>query len=122
MNIVKAIKSNRITKKLDNGLTEIKHEATDRTFKSHYFLDENREYQGEYKSWYDDGTPREHCFFKDGEFHGEFKRWYPTGTLREHCFFKDGDLQGEFKWWDDDETLGDHCFYKDGKIIEDYLI
>ena len=121
MNIVKAIKSTKLMKKLPNGLFEVKEEVTDSKYKAHWFEDENGKKQGEYRSWWDNGTLKEHCFLKDGELQGEYRSWCENGTLKEHCFFKDGKLQGEYKEWYDNGTLGLHCFFKDGKIIEEYI-
>ena len=89
MNIVKAIKSDRFERKLDNGLIEVKHESTNRKYKAHYFLDENSNFQGEYKYFHSNGTLSIHCFYKDGKRHGEYKWWWSDGTLGTHCFFKD---------------------------------
>ena len=121
MNIVKAIKSDRFERKLDNGLTEVKQESTEKKWKSHWFEDENGKKQSEYKSWYENGTPREQCFYKDGKRHGEYKLWYDNGTLYELCFYKDGTKQGEYKSWRSNGTLWVHCFYKDSVIIEEYI-
>ena len=97
MNIVDAVQSRRLEKKLDNGLTEIKELYDNGQLGCHYFKDENNEYQGEFKRWRSDGTLGIHCFYENGKRHGEYKSWYDDGTLEEHCF------------------------YENDKIIKDYL-
>ena len=67
MNIVDALKSNRLKRKLDNGLTEVKVLFNNGQLSFHYFKDENGERHGEFKSWYSDGTLVEHYFYENGE-------------------------------------------------------
>jgi antitoxin component YwqK of YwqJK toxin-antitoxin module len=71
-------------------LTEFKSDA------EHYFIDENGQKQGEYKSWYSNGQLREHGFFVDGKLHGEFKWWHENGHLYTHCFYVDGNMVIDF--------------------------
>jgi hypothetical protein len=67
-------------------LTEIK------SYISHYFLDAKGRYQGEYKSWYNNGQLWENCFYVDYKLHGECKWWDKDGTLRYHAFLVNGKL------------------------------
>jgi antitoxin component YwqK of YwqJK toxin-antitoxin module len=96
-------------------LTEFKSDA------EHYFIDENGQKQGEYKSWYSNGQLREHGFFVDGKLHGEFKWWHENGHLYTHCFYVDGKRHGEYKWWHDNGQLCVHCYYADGNMVIDFL-
>ena len=96
MNIVNAIKSTKLMKKLPNGLFEVKEEVTVSKYKAHYFIDEYGKKQGEFKQWWDNGTLGRHCFYKDGELHGEYKRRWNNGTLGEHFFYKDGKIIEEY--------------------------
>jgi antitoxin component YwqK of YwqJK toxin-antitoxin module len=66
------------------ALKEIKTEL------EHYFVDESRQIQGEYKSWWTNGQLCVHCYLVDGNTHGELKWWYSDGQLREHCYYVDG--------------------------------
>ena len=100
-NIINTLKLDRIERKLDNGLIEVKILFDTGQLSFHYFLDENGLRHGEYKSWYRDGTLGEHCYYEHGERHGEFKWWYDDGTLGEHCHYvnslKHGELIKEYK-------------------------
>ena len=53
----------------------------------HYFLDAKNRFQGEYKSWYVNGTLWEHSFHVDDKRHGERKMWNEDGTLLYHTFY-----------------------------------
>ena len=98
MNIVDALKSKKITRKLSNGLTEVKEFHNNWKIYKHYFLDENDKLHGEHKRW-----------------------WYRNGTLSEHCYYEHGKLHGEYKWWLKDGTLYEYSHWKNGKLIKDYL-
>jgi hypothetical protein len=67
-------------------------------------------------------TDRVH-FFKDdiGRYQGECKSWYDNGQLREHCFWLNGRRQGEYNWWYEDGTFLSHVFYVDGEVYRDLL-
>ena len=67
-------------------LTEYKSDWT------HYFIDTQGRFQGEYKSWHSKGNMCEHCFYVDSKLHGERKRWHEDGTLWSHRFYIDGEL------------------------------
>ena len=97
MNIVDAIKSRRITRKLSNGLPEVKEFWSNGQIHEHYFLDKN------------------------GELHGECKWWRNDGTLSTCCHYKNGKRHGEYKYWRNDGILDDHCYYENGKRVKDYL-
>ena len=55
--------------------------------KSFYTIDRDGIFQGEYKSWWPNGSMWGHCFFVNGRYHGERKRWDGHGTLIEHKFW-----------------------------------
>ena len=121
MNIVDAIKSKVLKRKLDNDLTEVKELYDNGQLACHYFEDENGKKHGEYKSWHSNGTLCAHRFYKNGYYHGEYKSWYFNGTLCTHRFYKNGYYHGEYKWCWRDGTLGTHCLYKNGEKIKNYL-
>ena len=89
---------------------------------SHYFIDAQGRYQGEYKEWYGNGNMWMHCFYVDGKLHGERKYWDPEGNICTHCFDVDGKLHGEHKWWNKDGTLVSHRFYIDDQVYRDLLV
>ena len=60
-------KLDRIERKLDNDLTEVKILFENGQLSYHYFLDKNRYMHGEYKSWLRNGTLFEHFFYKNGK-------------------------------------------------------
>ena len=67
-------------------------------------------------------TDRHHYFLDaQGRFQGEYKSWYVNGTLWEHSFFVNGRLHGERKWWDEDGTLWSHRFYIGGELYRDII-
>ena len=120
MNIVDAVQSNKLKRKLNNSLTEVKELYNNGQLEYHYFLDENGKKHGEYKDWWRNGTLGIHCFYENGERHGEYKDWYTNGTLWKHCFFKNDKLHGEYKEWYSNGTLREHYFYEYGKMVKDY--
>ena len=68
MNIIKALKSDKITRKLENGLIEVKvlwYNGGDMSY--HYFFNENDLLHGEYKSWFMDGTLCSHHLYVHGK-------------------------------------------------------
>jgi hypothetical protein len=96
---------------------------------------------GESKTWYDDGTLREHGYFRDGRLHGEYREWYFSGVPKTisqykhglhngehrewylsgipklHVNYVDGYLQGEGCWWFSDGTIDCHMLF-DGGVAE----
>lgn len=95
-------------------LKEIKNKAT------HHFRDENDIAQGEYKTWFDNGDIRMHCFFIDGKVNGEFKMWRKNSQIYEHSFYVNGDRHGECKLWHTNGILSLHCLFMNGKQHGEY--
>ena len=118
MNIVEAINSKpeKISRKLSNGLTEVKEFHSNDQICAHYFLDENGKKHGEYKSWWSNGTLCIHRYFENDKRRGEYKQWLANGTLLKHCYIKNGKLHGEYKSWWSNRTLCKHCYYEHGKL------
>ena len=56
----------------------------------HYYLTDKFKLQGEYKTFYPDGTISEHRSYIDGRRHGEVKSWGEDGTISYHEFFMNG--------------------------------
>jgi antitoxin component YwqK of YwqJK toxin-antitoxin module len=55
---------------------------------------------GEYKSWYDNGTLWVHSNYKNNVLDGKYIEWDMEGKLRKECRYKDGVLDGEYKFID----------------------
>ncbi len=61
-------------------------------------------------------------FYSGYKWEGEYKSWYENGQLWEHCFFnKNGNMEGEYKSWYKNGKLYRHYLYKNGEIVKDYL-
>ena len=96
MNIVNAIQSKILSRKLNNNSTEVKEFYDNDQIRYHYFEDEHGKRHGEYKWWYSNGTLWEHCYYEHGELHGECKQWWSNGTLLEHCYYEHGELVEDY--------------------------
>lgn len=48
-------------------MKEIKNYFNDGQIGQHYWIDEKRKYQGEFKDWYEDGLLYEHVFYHNDE-------------------------------------------------------
>jgi hypothetical protein len=90
----------------------------------HYFLNrqcaelyEMTVYEGEFKSWYDNGQMDTHCFYRDGQREGEFKTWHSNGQMDTQGFYRDGKREGEFKTWHPNGQMDTQGFYRDGKLV-----
>ena len=66
MKIVKDLKSDRLERKLSNGLTEIKIFWNNGQLWKHYFLDENDNFHDEYKRYSISGNLIMHKLFEHG--------------------------------------------------------
>jgi antitoxin component YwqK of YwqJK toxin-antitoxin module len=87
-----------------------------KTNTQHYFVDENGDLQGEYKSYYDNDQLWEHAFFQNGKHHGEYKRYHDNGQLWVHSFYLNGKLHGEFKLYHDNGQMYQHALYQNDKF------
>jgi len=74
------------------GFNETYHEGTS-ILKSSCFYTQG-EKDGECKSWYTDGTPREFCFYKKGKLYGEKKIWHRNGILKHKSTYINGLMDG----------------------------
>ena len=63
-----------------------------KTKRLHFFEDAKNRFQGEYKSWHDNGNMWMYSFYVDDELHGESKWWRRDGTLMSHEFFVHDEL------------------------------
>ncbi len=78
-----------------------------------YYIDINERIvkHGEFKRWFQNGQPWEHCFYVNGRYHGEYKSWYYSGQLRTRCFYVDGKLHGEYNIWYEVGRRMEHQFF-----------
>jgi len=85
-----------------------------RTCNHHYFLDENNNCHGIYKSWYAEKQKCEHFHYEHGALQGEYKSWYDNGNLYKHLLYDLGLPHGECKSWFSNGQLNIHKFYEHG--------
>lgn len=97
MEIIKDLNSDRLERKLDNGLIEVKVLYDSGLLWRYYFIDKYDKLQGEYKQYYDTGQLLYHYFYKNDRYHGECKVYCDNGQLWKHKL------------------------YENDKIIKDYL-
>lgn len=96
MEIIKDILSDRIKRKLSNGLTEVKEFHRNGRLMCHYFIDENG-WQDIAKWNYEiNGQLKRLCGFHNGLLHGEYKDYSFLGVLLEHKLFKNGELVKDY--------------------------
>ena len=76
------------------------------------------ERNGECKTFYEDGTLYELCYYKNDFKNGECKVWRKDGSLRAIYNYKDGLLDGEHKKWYPNGNLHSQELYKDGLLVE----
>ncbi len=60
------------------------------------------EWQGAYRSYHENGVPREAGFYRDGQPHGEWRSWHENGTLAGHLRMDRGDVAEVLGKWDRD--------------------
>jgi hypothetical protein len=61
-------------------------------FSAPYEFYQNGKIEGEYKEWYEDGTPLEHKLYKKGKLEGKHKLWYDNGQLYILWHHRDGNI------------------------------
>ena len=72
--------------------------------------------QGISIEWYEDGTLKRECIYKDDKREGVDRQWYKDGKLRSENNYKDGKMEGVCrKFHKRSEILWIECNYKDGK-------
>lgn len=54
----------------------------------------------------------------DGKYDGEYKSWWNNGQLAVHCYYKNGKLDGECRHWDDDGMALEHYYYKNDIVTK----
>ena len=86
-----------------------------------YYEDDNGLFQGEYKSYYDNGKIDAHCYYKDGQFHGIYKEYYTNGNLFNICNYINDEEHGEDKYYNEDGSYDESRYYNHGKEITKYI-
>ena len=51
---------------------------------------EGDKWNGEYKSWWNNGNKCIETTYKDDKIHGEYTYWNEDGTLKEKSVYEDG--------------------------------
>ncbi len=95
-------------------LTEVKTDS------HHYFVDEKWMFQGEYKSYCDNGQLYVHTCHADDKIHGEYKSYFRNGVMWEHVLYQNGVEHGEFKSYHGNGQLNKHAFYQNGILHGEY--
>jgi antitoxin component YwqK of YwqJK toxin-antitoxin module len=72
-------------------------------------------YIGDYLLFYEDGSLKKKCFYKDGNLEGEYKWLSNDGILLNLSYYINGYLEGESKEWYYDGKLKNIYVYKKGK-------
>ena len=76
MDIINKINSDIIKRKVSDTLYEVKTFSTEGYLTEHYFIDTDRQLQGEFISFYSDGSKHAIIHFLDDKFHGDYKIYY----------------------------------------------
>lgn len=74
----------------------------------------NRQLDGEYKTFYDDGQIYLQEFYQDGKLENERKIWYKNGQIWSRSFYRNGNIEGEHRSWCADGQLKTREFYRNG--------
>ncbi len=80
-------------------LTEIK------TKTEHFFVDEFKRKQGEYRRYTDSGVLVQHSNFLNNLFHGIFLSYYECGQLFCYVEYDNGRFHGEYTWYEKNGTV-----------------
>ena len=65
----------------------------------------DKERNGLWKTYYEDGTPWSETHFKEGILDGSTKTWYKNGKVRFTGFYTDGEKSGTWYWYDKEGEL-----------------
>lgn len=76
----------------------------------------NGKLDGDFKSFYQNGTPWQAVQYKDGVENGMSVAYFESGKKQLEEFYKNGDLEGTSKEWDSTGTLRREFEYKDGEL------
>lgn len=85
-----------------------------KTDTAHYFVDEFRYKQGEYKKWHKNGQLCYTCYYIDNSAHGEYREWWDNGQMKFFLCYNTDEFHGEYKCWNENGQLEKHCFYING--------
>lgn len=72
------------------------------------------QFEGDYRLYYDDGTPHQAGQYAGNEMTGEWKSWYPNGQLMEVVYFEKNLESGPFREWHPNGQLKAEGTYRDG--------
>lgn len=72
--------------------------------------------EGLFRKWYEDGTLKHECTYKNGKMHGVEKGWYPSSELSFECTHEHGKMHGPNKVWYISNKLCLQENYFEGKL------
>lgn len=78
----------------------------------------NRQIDGEYKTFYDNGQIYLQEFYQNGKLENERKIWYKNGQIWSRSFYRDGKLEGEHKSWHADGQFKTRELYRNGMCVD----
>jgi len=73
--------------------------------RAEFWIDDNGQLQGEYKSFYENGQPERISTYLDNQLHGEVKHWFDDGQLQHHYFSYRDQLHGPHFIWSEAGVL-----------------
>ena len=88
-----------------------------RDYEAAFYYELNKEYNGEYKLWHDNGQLEGECTYVNGELNGECKLWYKNGQLWKECTYLNGKINGEYKSWHYNCQLKKEFTYVNGELV-----
>ena len=90
------------------AMKEIKNET------EHYYLNDNGNRHGEYKSFYSNRDPDIQANYDNDKLHGEYKRWHENGKPDIHANYLNDKYHGEYKRWFSNGKPDVHTIYDEG--------
>ena len=120
MKIIKDLNSDRLERKLPNGLLEVK-DIDCFGIKHHYFLNKNKYIVGEYKKFFANNILFECIQYRNSRKHGIHKKYNHDGTIHLHREFKNGRLHGDYIQYNHKGKITLHEVYKEGKMVKKYV-
>ena len=97
----------------ENG--QLKLEGFKRKTKNGGFLwDNNSDWHGSYKTFYDNGNPEVDQYYKDGEFNGLQNSYYTSGNIEIKSNYINGIPTGDKQWFSQDGVKYQEVRYNNG--------
>ena len=71
--------------------------------------------------FYDDGSIKLECYYKDNKLNGEYKEWHKNSYPKIEAIFKNGKLDDLFKLYTKDNKLLYRFWFDNGKITQGHI-